>query len=344
MATVTTAGPEGPVLSATPVTPIAAAEVEALCRDVARAREQASRVIFGQQDAIDHILITLLAGGHALLIGVPGLGKTKLVETLGTVLGLAEKRIQFTPDLMPADILGSEVLEEDDSGRRSFRFIQGPVFCQLLMADEINRASPRTQSALLQSMQEKHVTVAGKRYDLPAPFHVLATQNPLEQEGTYPLPEAQLDRFLLQIDVGYPDEAAERQIMIGTTGAVMATAAQTLTPADLMAAQSLVRRLPIGESVVDAILKLVRAGRPESSDLDIVRNRVAWGPGPRASQAFMLASRARAIIQGRLAPSVDDVVALAGPILRHRMAVNFSARAEGVTIEAVIAQMCARLA
>jgi len=218
------------------------------------------------------------------------------------------------------------------------------VFAQLLMADEINRASPRTQSALLQSMQEKHVTVAGKRYDLPAPFHVLATQNPLEQEGTYPLPEAQLDRFLLQIDVGYPDEEAERQIMIGTTGSVMTTAAQTLTPADLMAAQSLVRRLPIGESVVDAILKLVRAGRPESSDLEIVRNRVAWGPGPRASQAFMLACRARAIIQGRLAPSVDDVVALAGPILRHRMAVNFSARAEGVTIEAVIAQMCARLA
>ncbi|MEK7686899.1 MAG: MoxR family ATPase, partial [Pseudomonadota bacterium] len=194
------------------------------------------------------------------------------------------------------------------------------------------------------SMQEKHVTVAGKRYDLPAPFHVLATQNPLEQEGTYPLPEAQLDRFLLQIDVGYPDEDAERQIMIGTTGAVTAVASQALTPADLMAAQALVRRLPIGESVVDAILKLVRAGRPESSDLEVVRNRVAWGPGPRASQAFMLACRARAIIQGRLAPSVDDVVALAGPILRHRMAVNFSARAEGVTVESVIAQMCARLA
>jgi MoxR-like ATPase len=243
---------------------------------------------------------------------------------------------------MPADILGSEILEEGD-GRRSFRFVQGPVFAQLLMADEINRASPRTQSALLQSMQERHVTVAGKRYDLPAPFHVLATQNPLEQEGTYPLPEAQLDRFLLQIDVGYPDETAERQIMIGTTGANMATAAGALTPADLMAAQLLVRRLPVGESVVNAILKLVRAGRPETTDLDIVRNRVAWGPGPRASQAFMLACRSRAIIQGRLAPSIDDVVALAGPILRHRMAVNFSARAEGVTTEAVIAQMCARL-
>jgi MoxR-like ATPase len=236
------------------------------------------------------------------------------------------------------------VLEENPGGKRSFRFIPGPIFAQLLMADEINRASPRTQSALLQSMQEKHVTVAGKRYDLPGPFHVLATQNPLEQEGTYPLPEAQLDRFLLQIDVGYPDEAAERQIMIGTTGATTPTPVQALTPADLMAAQALVRRLPIGESVVDAILKLVRAGRPEHSDLDVVRQRVAWGPGPRASQAFMLACRARAIIQGRLAPSVDDVVALAGPILRHRMAVNFSARAEGVTVESVIAQMCARLA
>jgi MoxR-like ATPase len=285
-----------------------------------------------------------LSGGHALLIGVPGLAKTRLVETLGTILGLDDKRIQCTPDLMPADILGSEVLEESETGRRSFRFIPGPVFCQLLMADEINRASPRTQSALLQAMQEQRVSIAGQYHPLPRPFHVLATQNPLEQEGTYPLPEAQLDRFLLQIDVGYPDEAAEREIMIQTTSANMPVAAQALTPGDLMAAQALVRRLPIGQSVVDAIVKLVRSGRPESSDLDVVRQRIAWGPGPRASQAFMLAARARAIIQGRLAPSVDDVVALAGPILRHRMAVNFSARAEGVTVEAVIAQMCARLA
>ena len=301
-------------------------------------------VIFGQDQVVDHALITVLSGGHALLVGVPGLAKTKLVETMGIALGLDARRIQFTPDLMPSDILGTEVLEESQTGRRGFRFIAGPVFAQLLMADEINRASPRTQSALLQAMQEQHVTVAGARHDLPRPFHVLATQNPLEQEGTYPLPEAQLDRFLLQIDVGYPDEAAERQIMIGTTGATTAVASQTLTPADLMAAQALVRRLPIGESVVDAIVKLVRDGRPESSDLDVVKQRVAWGPGPRASQAFMLASRARAIIQGRLAPSVDDVVALAGPILRHRMAVNFSARAEGITVETVINQMCARLA
>jgi MoxR-like ATPase len=322
----------------------ALADIERLGSQLRAARSAIGKVIYGQQDVIDQTLVALLSGGHVLLIGVPGLAKTLLVETLGVVLGMEAKRIQFTPDLMPADILGSEVLEETDAGRRSFRFIQGPVFAQLLMADEINRASPRTQSALLQSMQEKHVTVAGNRHDLPAPFHVLATQNPLEQEGTYPLPEAQLDRFLLQIDVGYPDEAAERQIMIGTTGATTAKATQALTPADLIAAQALVRRLPIGESVVEAILKLVRAGRPDSSDLDVVRQRIAWGPGPRASQAFMLASRARAIIQGRLAPSVDDVVALAGPILRHRMAVNFSARAEGITVEAVIAQMCARLA
>ncbi len=322
----------------------ALADIERLGTQLRHAREAIGRVIYGQQEVIDQTLVALLSGGHLLLIGVPGLAKTLLVETLGTVLGLDAKRIQFTPDLMPADILGSEVLEESDGGRRSFRFIQGPVFAQLLMADEINRASPRTQSALLQSMQEKHVTVAGKRYDLPGPFHVLATQNPLEQEGTYPLPEAQLDRFLLQVDVGYPDEAAERQIMIATTGSDVPRAMAALTAADLMSAQALVRRLPIGQSVVDAIVKLVRNGRPESTDIDLVRQRVAWGPGPRASQAFMLACRARAIIQGRLAPSVDDVIALAGPILRHRMAVNFSARAEGVTVETVIAQMCARLA
>jgi MoxR-like ATPase len=321
----------------------ALADIERLGAQLRAARDSIGKVIYGQQAVIDQTLVTLLSGGHLLLIGVPGLAKTLLVETLGTVLGMEAKRIQFTPDLMPADILGSEVMEETDAGRRSFRFIQGPVFAQLLMADEINRASPRTQSALLQAMQERHVSIAGKRYDLPAPFHVLATQNPLEQEGTYPLPEAQLDRFLLQVDVGYPDEEAERQIMIGTTGAVTAKAVQALTPADLQAAQGLVRRLPIGQSVVEAILKLVRSGRPDTSDLDIVRQRVAWGPGPRASQAFMLACRARAIIQGRLAPSVDDVVALAGPILRHRMAVNFSARAEGVTVDTVIAQMCARL-
>src|SRR5579871_1505183 len=217
------------------------------------ARDAIANYIFGQKTVIDQVLISLLAGGNALLIGVPGLAKTRLVDTLGTVLGMDTKRIQFTPDLMPGDIVGSEVLEEDEHGRRTFRFVRGPVFCQFLMADEINRASPRTQSALLQAMQERHVTIAGQRYDLPRPFHVLATQNPLEQEGTYPLPEAQLDRFLLQVDVGYPDEAAEREIMIQTTSANVPVATQALTPTDLMAAQALVRRLPIGQSVVDAI-------------------------------------------------------------------------------------------
>jgi MoxR-like ATPase len=252
------------------------------------------------------------------------------------VLGLDDKRVQFTPDLMPADILGSEVLEEGAGGTRAFRFIKGPVFCQLLMADEINRAGPRTQSALLQSMQENHVSIAGQRYDLPRPFHVLATQNPLEQEGTYPLPEAQLDRFLMQIDVGYPDRAAEKRMLIETTGAKDTPPVPVMAASDLLEAQALVRRIPVGDSVVEAILTLVREGRPETSELDIVRRSVAWGPGPRAAQALMLATRARALLQGRLAPSVDDILALAAPILRHRMALSFAARADGVTLAQVI--------
>ncbi len=319
-------------------------EVEALGHSLTAVRERLGHVIFGQRTVIDHTLITLLAGGHVLLIGVPGLAKTLLVETLGTVLGLDDKRIQCTPDLMPADILGSEVLEESETGRRSFRFLPGPVFCQLLMADEINRASPRTQSALLQAMQERHVSVAGHDHPLPAPFHVLATQNPLEQEGTYPLPEAQLDRFLMQIDVPYPDRDAERRMIIATTGTDDREVTAVLDPAGLLAAQRLVRRVPVGEAVVDAILTLVREGRPESSTLKEVRAGVAWGPGPRASQALMLASRARAVLDGRLSPSVDDVVALAKPILRHRMALNFAARADGATIDGIIERLCAPLA
>ena len=316
-------------------------EVQVLGAKLETVRERIGRVIFGQQEVVDQTLITLLAGGHTLLIGVPGLAKTKLVETLGTVLGLDDKRVQFTPDLMPADILGSEVLEESDTGRRSFRFIKGPVFCQLLMADEINRASPRTQSALLQAMQEKQVSVAGQSHLLPKPFHVLATQNPLEQEGTYPLPEAQLDRFLIQIDIDYPDLEAERQMLIATTGAHEEAAIEAMTASDLLAAQRLVRRVPVGESVVKSILALVRSGRADTSDIAEVRQHVAWGPGPRASQALMLAVRARAILDGRLAPSIDDVLALAAPVLRHRMALNFSARADGVTIAHVIERLCA---
>ena len=318
------------------------AEIEALGQRLAQVRERIGRVIFGQREVVDQALITLLAGGHALLIGVPGLAKTRLVETLGIVLGLADKRIQCTPDLMPADILGSEVLEESDTGRRSFRFIPGPVFCQLLMADEINRASPRTQSALLQAMQEGRVSVAGQYHPLPRPFHVLATQNPLEQEGTYPLPEAQLDRFLLQIDVGYPDLEAERRMLIATTGVSEETVTPVLDAAELLQAQRLVRRIPVGESVVEAILRLVRSGRPEESDVPEARH-ISWGPGPRASQALMLAVRARALIDGRLAPSVDDVVTLAPPVLRHRMALTFAARADGVGMAQLIDRLVAPL-
>lgn len=314
-------------------------EIERIGGRLGAAREAAERVIFGQGQVVEEALVTLLAGGHALLVGVPGLAKTKLVETLAKVLGLDARRVQFTPDLMPADILGSEVLEESDSGRRSFRFIPGPVFCQLMMADEVNRASPRTQSALLQAMQERQVSIAGQRHDLPAPFHVLATQNPLEQEGTYPLPEAQLDRFLLQIDVHYPDREAERRMLFATTGAAEEAVPTVLSSADLLAAQRLVRRIPVGESVVEAILNLVRAGRPEEGMIQGLADQVAWGPGPRASQALMLAVRARALLQGRLAPSIEDVLALAGPILRHRMALTFAARAEGITVADVIGRL-----
>jgi MoxR-like ATPase len=317
----------------------------------AKVRAGLNAVIFGQDDVIEQTLVTLLAGGHGLLIGVPGLAKTKLVDSLGTVMGLDTSRVQFTPDLMPADITGSEVMEESISGERAFRFIRGPVFTQLLMADEINRASPRTQSALLQAMQEKHVTVAGARHDLPRLFHVLATQNPLEQEGTYPLPEAQLDRFLLQIDVGYPNLEAERRMLLATTMGEEKSPTRVCGPDDLLDAQSLVRRIPVGEKVMESILSLVRAARPDSdhgsdhgSDHDSgIRSQIAWGPGPRASQALMLAARARALLDGRLAPSTDDVVALARPVLRHRMALNFAARAEGATTASVIERLCASL-
>ena len=315
------------------------ADADAAVARIHAARAAIGKVIYGQESVIERALVTILAGGHGLLIGVPGLAKNKLVETLGTVLVLSARRVQFTPDLMPSDIIGSEVLEQAADGARAFRFLPGPVFAQLLMADEINRASPRTQSALLQSMQEYHVTVAGVRHDLPAPFHVLATQNPLEQEGTYPLPEAQLDRFLLQIDVVYPDREAERRMLFETTGATEAHAEQVLDAVALRSIQQLVRRLPVGESVVEAILGLVRSARPDSDASAKIAAAIAWGPGPRASQALMLAARARALIDGRYAPSLDDVVALAEPALQHRMALSFAARAEGMTVRDVIAEL-----
>ena len=314
------------------------AEAEQALDGIKAMRAEIGKVIFGQEQVVESAIVAILSGGHALLVGVPGLAKTKLVDTLGTVLGISAGRIQFTPDLMPSDILGSEVLEQSEDGKRSFRFVKGPIFTQLLMADEINRASPRTQSALLQAMQEYHVTFGGERHDLPAPFHVLATQNPLEQEGTYPLPEAQLDRFLLQIDVDYPSLEAERQILLETTGTQEQHASAVFTADKLMKLQQLVRRMPVPESVVNAILDLVRSARPGTGHATTDAH-VAWGPGPRASQALMLCSRARALYDGRFAPSIDDVKALAEPVLQHRMALTFAARAEGVSVRQVISDI-----
>ena len=318
--------------------------IEAAGERVQRVHKAAAQIIFGQDQVIERTLVTLLAGGHALLIGVPGLAKTLLVETLGKILGLDAKRIQFTPDLMPSDIIGAEMLEDGGpGGRRSFRFVKGPIFAQLLMADEINRASPKTQSALLQAMQEHHVTVAGQRHDVPAPFHVLATQNPLEQEGTYPLPEAQLDRFLLQVDVGYPDQGAERRMLFATTGSEERRVEQIITAQELQSIQRLVRQLPVPDKVVEAILKLTRSARPGTGAGADTDRLIAWGPGPRASQALMLAVRAKALIDGRLAPSLDDVIALAEPVLKHRMALTFAARAEGESASGVINRLAAAL-
>ncbi|MGF1501999.1 MAG: AAA family ATPase [Paracoccaceae bacterium] len=316
------------------------ARVEAAGADLARARGEIAKRIVGQDKVIELALTAILSGGHALLVGVPGLAKTRLVETLGTVLGLDSNRIQFTPDLMPADILGAEVLETGVDGSRVFKFIPGPIFTRLLMADEINRASPRTQSALLQAMQEKSVTVAGEHRVLARPFHVLATQNPIEQEGTYPLPEAQLDRFMLQIDVDYPTLDEEREILLSTTGADEAEAAPVFDPERLIALQRLVREMPVGERVIDAILQIVRSARPGEEGASAVANdRLAFGPGPRAAQSLMLAIRARALLQGRLAPTIEDVIALTPPALTHRMALTFAARAEGASVSAVIAEL-----
>ena len=312
-------------------------QIENLGAKLAEARTSIGARFIGQPRVVDLTLSALICGGHAVLIGLPGLGKTRLVDTLSTVMGLKGNRIQFTPDLMPADILGSEVLETTNDGSRSFRFIEGPVFCQLLMADEINRASPRTQSALLQAMQEKEVTIAGEHRPLGVPFHVLATQNPIEQEGTYPLPEAQLDRFLVQIDVPYPDRETEKDILIATTGVEEAESKAVFTAQELLDAQTLLRRMPVGENIVEMILDLVRACRPDDENApDIVRQNVSWGPGPRAAQALMLTVRAQALLEGRLAPSDEDVRAMAVPVLEHRMALSFAARARGESIHHVI--------
>ena len=318
------------------------AQIEALGGTLAEARTSINRRFIGQEKVVDLVLAAMLCGGHALLVGLPGLGKTRLVDTLSTVMGLKGSRIQFTPDLMPADILGSEVLETAADGSRAFRFLEGPVFCQLLMADEINRASPRTQSALLQAMQEREVTIAGQHRPLGRPFHVLATQNPIEQEGTYPLPEAQLDRFLVQVDVEYPTRETERDILIATTGADEAASHQVFTAEGLIAAQSVLRRMPVGDQVVEAILDLVRSCRPGEAEGRDLADALAWGPGPRAAQALMLTVRARALLDGRLAPSVADVAAMARPVLSHRMALSFAARARGESLAGIIDRTATR--
>jgi len=319
-------------------------DIETLGARLAEAKESITKRFIGQERVVDLTLSALLCGGHALLIGLPGLGKTRLVETLSTVMGLHGNRVQFTPALMPADILGSEVLETGNDGRRAFKFIEGPIFCQLLMADEINRASPRTQSALLQAMQEKMVSVAGEDRALIAPFHVLATQNPIEQEGTYPLPEAQLDRFLVQIRVPYPDRQTERDILIATTGVTEDEAHAVFTTDELLAAQTVLRRMPVGDSVVEMILDLVRAFRPDEPDASArVKDTVAWGPGPRAAQALMLTVRAKALLDGRLAPSPEDVIDMAEPVLGHRMALNFAARARGDNLADLICETASHI-
>jgi MoxR-like ATPases len=311
-------------------------------RQIDTIREALRGSIFGQDRVIDLALVTILSGGHGLLVGVPGLAKTRLVESLGIVLGLDTKRVQFTPDLMPSDITGSEILEETPEGRHAFRFVKGPVFSQLLMADEINRASPRTQSALLQAMQEHHISVSGLRHDLPRPFHVLATQNPVEQEGTYPLPEAQLDRFLMQIDIEYPDRDAERRIVIETTGISDNPLSPVMSIPDLLAVQKLVRQLPVGDDALDVILDLVRATRPGSENPEFGK-LITWGAGPRASQALSIASRAKALMEGRLTPSVTDILSLAEPVLKHRMALTYSARMDGETVSALIDRISSHL-
>ena len=324
--------------------PAIVAEAEAAIELLDAVKSEIAKSVFGQDQVIELALAAVLAGGHALLIGAPGLAKTRLVEAMGTALGLANNRIQFTPDLMPSDILGSEVLDEAADGTRSFRFVKGPVFTQLLMADEINRASPRTQSALLQAMQEKEVSIAGERHTLPKPFHVLATQNPIEQEGTYPLPEAQLDRFLLKIDVTYPDLDTERKILVETTGTDEEDVKPALSAQQLIGLQALVRKMPVGEKVLAAIIDLVRQARPEQSSDDRVRSLVDWGPSPRAGQSLMLATRARALLRGRFAPSREDVEALAEPALGHRMAMRYDPSGDAPALDELINDLARKAA
>ena len=299
-------------------------------------KNEINNLVYGQNLVIEQILISILAEGHALIIGLPGLAKTRIVSFLSIILGFETKRVQFTPDLMPSDILGSEILEENVKSGKDFRFIEGPIFSQLLLADEINRASPRTQSALLQAMQEKKVTITGYTYDLPKPFHVLATQNPIDQEGTYPLPEAQLDRFLMNINISYPDQSAERKILNLSNEKNDATPKNILSSDGLLDIQNFIKEIPVGESVVQYILNIVKQSRPETSEIKSVKENILWGPSPRASLALMTTCRAKAFLENRYSPSVFDVQSLVKPVLSHRLKLSISAKAENVNIEEIL--------
>jgi MoxR-like ATPase len=313
-------------------------ELEHLAEGHRRILEELRKVIVGQDDVIDELLMALFANGHCLLVGVPGLAKTLLISSLARLLDLQFSRIQFTPDLMPSDITGTEILEEDrTTGKRVFKFIQGPIFANVVLADEINRTPPKTQAALLQAMQERQVTAAGNTMDLQPPFFVLATQNPIEQEGTYPLPEAQLDRFMFNVQVGYPSAEEEAAIVSRTTGGDAPELAKILAGPDITRFQHLVRRIPVSPFVVEYAVRLVRATRPEAGNgSDLVNRSVSWGAGPRASQYLILGAKTWAALNGSVAPSCEDVRRVARPVLRHRVVRNFSAEAEGVSTEDII--------
>ncbi|MEO0079790.1 MAG: MoxR family ATPase [candidate division WOR-3 bacterium] len=317
------------------------AAVERLAEARRRIESEVAKVIIGQKSVIEQVLVCLLAHGHALLIGVPGLAKTLLINTLAQVLDLSFNRIQFTPDLMPSDITGTEIIEEDPSGRgRRFRFVNGPIFANVVLADEINRTPPKTQAALLQAMQEFRVTVGGQTYHLPKPFFVLATQNPIELEGTYPLPEAQLDRFMFSVYVDYPTPTEEQEIVKSTTSAYTPQLAKVLTAEDILALQELVRRVPVADEVIDYAVRLVALTRPGNPQApQFVKEWVGWGAGPRASQFLVLGAKTRAILEGRYTPGIDDVRAVALPVLRHRIVTNFAAEAENAKAEDVIRRL-----
>jgi MoxR-like ATPase len=311
-------------------------DVTALLDRMGALRREVARVIVGQDQAIEELLLTFLAGGHSLLEGVPGLAKTLMIRTLADAVDLTFRRIQFTPDLMPTDIVGTEILEEEHAtGRRFFKFVHGPVFANIVLADEINRTPPKTQAALLEAMQEYAVTYAGTTYPLERPFFVLATQNPIEQTGTYPLPEAQLDRFLLYIRIGYPGDAEELEILRRTTGRAQPTAHAVLTGREVLQAQAVTRDVRISEDLLDYVTRLVRASRPEHTAISFVKEWTRWGAGPRAGQALILTAKARALLRNRLAVTLEDLRAVAAPVLRHRVLVNFRAEAEGIGADEV---------